>query len=200
MTKNEFLSSLSQTLAELPEQDVAQSLAYYSEMIDDYMENGMTEEEAVETLGSVEEVSAQILADVPVQDRTEDEPAPRKSMEVWKIVLLILGSPLWFPLLITAASVLVSVYVTIWAVVISLYTVVASFAAGALGGMLGCVAFGFRADAIQAVLFLGGGPVCAGLAIFSFFGCNQVAKGVVWLSRTMWLWLGRCFWRRGDAE
>ena len=94
MTKNEFLSSLSQTLAELPEQDVAQSLAYYSEMIDDYMENGMTEEEAVETLGSVEEVSAQILADVPVQDRTEDEPAPRKSMEVWKIVLLILGSPL----------------------------------------------------------------------------------------------------------
>ena len=54
-------------------------------MIDDYMENGMTEEEAVETLGSVEEVSAQILADVPVQDQTEDEPAPRNRWKYGKL-------------------------------------------------------------------------------------------------------------------
>lgn len=199
MTKNEFLSSLSQKLAKLPGEDAAQSLAYYSEMIDDYMENGMTEEAAVETLGSTEEVSAQILADVSAEMPVEKD-APKKPLEVWKIILLILGSPLWISLLIAAGSVLLSVYLVLWTAVISFYTVAASLAAGALGGIFGGIVFGVRTEMIQAVLFLGIGFLCAGLAIFSFFGCNQAAKGAVRLSKIMWRWIKRCFSRKENSQ
>ena len=36
-------------------------------MIDDYIENGLTEEEAVERMGSADEVAAQILSDIQNQ-------------------------------------------------------------------------------------------------------------------------------------
>ena len=47
MNKQEFLSALQNALAGLPKKDRQKTLAFYSEMIDDRMEDGMTEEEAV---------------------------------------------------------------------------------------------------------------------------------------------------------
>ena len=45
MTKNEFMSALCAKLSVLPEEDIHNSLSYYSEMIEDCRENGMSEEE-----------------------------------------------------------------------------------------------------------------------------------------------------------
>ena len=47
MTKQEFLRALWNKLSALPSEDVGRALDYFSEMIDDRMENGLTEEEAV---------------------------------------------------------------------------------------------------------------------------------------------------------
>ena len=43
MTKQEFLRELWNRLTELPQEDVEKSLDYYSEMIDDRVEDGLTE-------------------------------------------------------------------------------------------------------------------------------------------------------------
>lgn len=56
MTKSEFILSLSEALAHLPGQERSRVLEYYEEMIDDRVESGMTEEEAVAALGSIEEI------------------------------------------------------------------------------------------------------------------------------------------------
>ena len=47
MTKEGFLAQLRQQLWALPEADRQNSLDYYAEMIDDRMEEGLSEEEAV---------------------------------------------------------------------------------------------------------------------------------------------------------
>lgn len=61
MKKAEFLVSLRQKLISLPEDEAGKSAAFYSEMIDDRMEEGMTEEEAVAALGDPSDIAGAIL-------------------------------------------------------------------------------------------------------------------------------------------
>ncbi len=117
MTKSEFLHRLSARLQALSENDRAAALTYWSEMIDDRMEDGMSEEDAVRAVGTPAEAAAQILGEA-----LPPEPhKPQRKRKTWEIVLLILGSPVWLSLLIAAFAVLLSVYLSVWAVVISLW-------------------------------------------------------------------------------
>ena len=50
MTKNAYLSELADRLRQLPQSEIDKSIAYYSEIIDDRMEEGCSEEEAVNGL------------------------------------------------------------------------------------------------------------------------------------------------------
>lgn len=47
MNKQEFLVKLRKGLSGLPKEDIEERLTFYSEMIDDRMEEGLSEEEAV---------------------------------------------------------------------------------------------------------------------------------------------------------
>ena len=44
MLKQDFLNALSERLRGLPKQDIAERLAFYSELIDDCVEEGTSEE------------------------------------------------------------------------------------------------------------------------------------------------------------
>lgn len=59
---------------------------------------------------------------------------PSRELKGWEIALLVLGAPLWLPLIIAFAAVLLSVYAVIWSVIISLYCIDLSFAVCVLGG------------------------------------------------------------------
>jgi len=98
MTKEEFLAKLQNRLAGLPREDLEERLTFYSEMIDDRLEEGLTEEEAIAEIGSVQEVAAQILADTPLTKLMIERVKPKRSLKVWEILLLVLGAPLWIPL------------------------------------------------------------------------------------------------------
>ena len=65
MTKAEFLKALEEKLSALSAEDRAASLAYYEEIIDDRMEEGLYEADAVAAAGPVEEAAAQLLAETP---------------------------------------------------------------------------------------------------------------------------------------
>jgi uncharacterized membrane protein len=47
MGKQEFLTRLGKALSGLPREDIEERLNFYSEMIEDRMEEGLSEEEAV---------------------------------------------------------------------------------------------------------------------------------------------------------
>ena len=66
MTKLRFLLLLQDRLSGLPQDDVEERLNFYSEMIDDRIEDGLSGEEAVAEIGLVEEIVAQIKADIPL--------------------------------------------------------------------------------------------------------------------------------------
>ena len=66
MNKKEFLDTLCQRLSVLSQEDINDRLNFYGEMIDDKVEDGLSEEEAVAQIGNIEDVVTQIAADVPL--------------------------------------------------------------------------------------------------------------------------------------
>lgn len=120
MTKKEFLSGLRKKLVKLNRADLKERLGFYSEIIDDKIEEGLSEEEAVSDVGSIDEIAEQILADNGLEERSLRK---REPVTPWELALLISGSPIWLSVLITVFAVLLSVNVTLWAVEIPLYII-----------------------------------------------------------------------------
>ena len=132
MNKADFLAALRQQLRGLSESDIEKSLEYYSESIDDRIEDGMTEEEAVADMESPAEIARQILMDMPLPKVVKAKARPSRPLRVGEIVLLAVGSPVWVPLALAAVLVFLAIYVTIWALVVTFYAVDFSFAASSL--------------------------------------------------------------------
>ena len=116
MRKQEFLSQLQKGLIGLPQEDIEEQLVFYSEMIEDRIEEGLPEEEAVAAIGPVEEVVSQIVAETPFSKLVKERIKPKRALRAWEIVLLVLGSPLWLSLLIGAFAVLLGVYISVFSV------------------------------------------------------------------------------------
>ena len=180
MNKQEFLAALREGLRGLPPADIEERVAFYDEMIDDRMEEGLTEEEAVAELGPVENVIAQIAAETPllrlVKEKVRKE--RQRSGKGWTTALLIVGSPIWGALLISAAAVVFSLAVSAWAVVVSLYAASVSLAAGGAACIVGSVVYFFKGNIPGAAFVVGGGLAAIGLGLLLFISCNVLAKGL----------------------
>ena len=205
MTKSEFLDALRTRLSGLPQSDVEERLLFYSEMIDDRIEDGTDEEEAVGAIGSVEDIVAQIISDVPLTKIAKERIKPKRRLRAWEIVLLAVGSPIWLSLGIAAVVVVLALYVVLWSLIISLWAVFASLIACALGltvagiAMIGGpyvfagVIMAAESQVLSGVAMIGVGLVCAGLGIFLFFGCYAATKGAVLLTKKIALGIKKAF-------
>lgn len=174
MNKAEFLNSLIKALLGLPKDEVKKSIDYYCEMIDDAVENGEDEQEVIARLGNIDEIAEKIINETPIRKFVQEDIKQRK-MQTATLVLLIVGSPVWFPILIAFFAVAFALYVSIWAIIVSVFAV---FAALALSGVTLIVAspFFISVNPAKALLSFGFGLVSVGLAAFIFFAALICAK------------------------
>lgn len=193
MNKQDFLEKLRTGLAGLPKDDLDERINFYSEMIDDRMEDGLTEEEAVSQMGDVEEIISQIIAETPFVKIVKEKMKPNRTMKAWEIVLLVLGSPLWLSILLVLFSVILVIYVMIWVVIICLWAIEVSVGACALGGVLSGVVFIAKGDTLSGVAMIGSGIFCVGLAMFGFKGCKASTVGAGRLTKKIALGIKNCF-------
>jgi len=212
MTKLSFLMSLRDKLTGLPQPELEERLRFYSEMIEDRMEEGLSEEEAVAAVGDVDEIAAEIAAEIPVGVLSGNPsgvlraaPLPSETgrsgrgLKPWVIVLLVLGAPIWLSLGFAAVCVLFSLYVILWSVLVSLWAVFVSLAASAVGILAFGIFSAAKGEGIAAIALLGAGLICAGLTIFLFVGCKAAGKGVVSLTKRSILWIKSRFGRKEEA-
>ena len=185
MTKQEYLAALRKGLCGLPEADIARSVEFYSEMIDDRIEDGMTEEQAIEKIGTVEDAVAQILGETPMTRIVREQVKPRRALAAWEIVLLVLGSPVWLSLLISAFAVIFSVCISVWAVIVSLWSVFGALVGCTFGAVVGGIVLICFGSTFSGVALIGAGAACAGLSVFAFFGCREATRGILWLTKKM---------------
>ena len=199
MSKQEFLTQLRKGLSGLPQGDIEERLAFYSEMIDDQMEEGLSEEEAVSAVGAVDEIVTQVVAETPLAKIAKERIKSKRRISAGEIVLLVLGSPIWLSLVIAAFAVILSLYISLWAVIVSLWAVFVPLAAGFIGGVLSCIIFAIGGNVASGIAMLAAGIVCAGLSILMFYGCKVVTKGILLLTKKMAIWIKNCFIKKGKA-
>ncbi len=183
MGKQEFLEQLRKSLSGLPQGDIEERVAFYDEMLEDRMEEGFSEAEAVEAAGSVEKIAMQTVAEIPLTKIAKERIKPKRQLRVWEIVLIVLGSPVWLPLFFAVIAVLSAIYISLWAVIISLWSAFGGIVCGALGGLVEGIILACTGHGAGGVALIGAGIACAGLAIFAFFGCMAATKGIVMLTK-----------------
>lgn len=196
MKKDEFLLELKERLVGLSETDMKQSLDYYTEMIDDRMEDGCSEEEAITEVGTPAMIAEDILKEMPLAKLVKVRVKPNRRMGAWEVVLLILGSPLWISLLLTAFAVVLTLYIVIWAVIFCLWTVEAAIGATALGLSVILVKSFVEGNLWAGFHMIGEALLLAGLAIFGFYGCLYLSKRLCLLSKKLFVGVKRCFIRK----
>ena len=200
MTKLQFLLSLHDKLSGLPDKDVEERLNFYTEMIEDRMEEGLSEEDAVAAVGSVEQIADQILSESPSSQNPVEKPAAKKQRKAWQTVLLVLGSPLWLSLLIAVVAIVFSLYISLWAVVISLWAVLIALVACAFGITATGISTLLSGNHLPGIALIAAGAVCAGISIFLLLGCKAATKGTAILLKKTLLGIKNCFIQKEEAK
>lgn len=191
MNKEDFFRALRTKLSGLPQEDLERSLEFYREAIDDRIESGLTEEAAVGDLGPVDEIAEQILSETPLPKLIRAKVTPSRSLKGWEIVLLVLGCPVWLPLILAAAATGLAIYAAIWSVMIAVYAVVLAFAFSGIVLLI---------SGIGQLMSAGLGLVLIGLSVLLFFAANEIAKGIVCLSRKYVLKTKSLFMKREETN
>lgn len=199
MTKLQFILALRNRLDAHPKEDWEQALEYYNELIDDRMEDGISEEEAVAAIGSVDTIAEQLLSDHPLP-KPVTKKAEQTRPKAGVIILLIAGAPVWLSLLACALAIVICLYAGVFSVVVSLFAT--SVALGICAPMillLGIQALVTSGIAIGLV-YWGLALVCAGLSVFLWIGGHYCIKSCIWISKKCWLWMKSLFLRKEVAQ
>lgn len=185
MNKQEFLAALARELEPLPREERERTLTYYGELIDDRLEDGQDEGEVIQSLGAPKAVAEELLGE-------EEQPlAPNRGLRVWLIVLLVLGFPLWGSLLLTAAVMVLCVFLCLFLPAFVLGVLALSFLAGAVLGVAG-TPFLIADTGLAAGLFqLGLAIGMLGLAALCALGFWYTGKATAKAGKAFWRWLQR---------
>ena len=179
MRKQEFLDKLHRGLSGLPHDEIRERLNFYREMIDDRMEEGLSEEEAVAAVGSIDEIVAQAVAETPFTKIAKERIHRDRQLSGTAILLLVLGAPLWFSLAVAAVSIVFSLYISLWAVIISIWAVFVSVVVSSIAVIAGGAALCCFGSKLPGSAMIGLGISCMGISIFLFFGCKAVSNAIL---------------------
>lgn len=192
MSKNQFLKILKRKLSHLSKSELDERINFYSEMIDDRIESGLSEKEAVNAIGSADMIARQIAEELKQGNKNDEyskseKGNAKKGMSPWVIALLIIGSPIWLSILIAVAAVILSLFIAVWSVIISLWAVFGSLVGAGAGIAIAGIYLLINVKAVTGIAFICAGIACLGLSIFFFFACKALTSAVIALTKKLFL-------------
>ena len=196
MNKQDFINSLKEKISFLPTQELDERVNFYSEIIDDYIEDGLSEENAVSKFGSIDDVVNEILNDTSLIKLAKIKFKPKRKLEPWAIVLIVLGFPIWFSILISIFSVILSIYVSFWSLVVSIWAVFGALVGSGIGCIISGIISLFTPKYIIGGLLLSGGLICLGLSIFCYYGAKVLTKLLLKFGKYIILTIKKLFVRK----
>ena len=183
MNKQEFIKALRERLMWLTSEELEKTVNFYSEMIDDRIEEGETEEEAVAALGSMDDITVKIAREVGKDDENEGGIPAAKTVvvknssenTVLKIIIVAVTFPIWFPILMGLLGGAIGI-------VAGLFGACVGVGAGVIASFAAAIKLFIDGNAAQGFFMLGGFFICAGICIFAWLGisalCKVTAKGI----------------------
>ena len=175
MTKADFLQLLERALSQLSEEERRANLEYYSELLDDMLEEGMTEAEATAKLGSPAAIAESILQEMPLSKLVSTRMKPKSGWTPLAIILAVVGSPVWVPLLLAGVAVVAALFVSIWALSAVAVVVVLALALAVIAVPVLAVRTAVLTLPLG-LLLLGGGLVLLGLCVLGGLMAVELCK------------------------
>jgi uncharacterized membrane protein len=183
MNKEEFLNELKKGLSGIPENDRNERVTFYSEMIDDRIEEGMSEEEAVSAIGDVNKIISQIMAETPMTTIVKERVNKKKGgISPSTLILIVILFPLWLPILAVVFGLTIALFATLWSLVVAFYAVTVALVVGGAISIVWVLGMLFTGHLTGAALGVGAGLFCIGLGILMVFGCIAFTKGAIKLT------------------
>ena len=189
--------SLRAKLLSLPENERNERLAFYGEIIEDRIEEGMSEAEAVASIGTLNTIAEEILAEGKGHTRAQKKHA-QKQRKAWEIVLLVIGSPLWLSLLVAVLALILSLFVSMWSVALCIWAVFAALLLCGMGGILMSGILLCSENPAAAFVLLGASIFALGLSVFAYYGAKYLTLGAWLLTRKSSKCLSRIFRRKEE--
>lgn len=198
MSKEEFLLELRKNLNGLPNDEIDNRIEFYSEMIDDRVEEGKTIDEAIEDIGGVDGVIKDIAKETPLVSLVKNKVKPNRSLYVWEILIIILGFPIWFPLLLTFSIIAFVVYFMLWILDFVFSTVGLSLICSS--GLSLVIFFIYLTKGKFALNYLGCFLVLLAISLFLFVGVYYFTKLCAKVTKYTLLGIKSWFIRGGKNE
>ena len=198
MNKQDYLYALRNGLDGLPENEINERISFYSDMIDDRVEEGMSEEEAINQIGSPEKVLEEILSDVSLVKIIKHKVKPKRRLRGWEIALIIIGSPLWFPLLVAAFAIVFALFVAVWAILGGLFSGDIALAIGGIAGFIGVGSQFVEGSFGGGLAIFGGSLASIGIALFLLVACIGLTKGLIKAIRAIILGIKKSLVRKDE--
>ena len=195
MSKNDFLRNLDGKLSQLPEDERRKHTSYYEELIDDMIESGMSEYDAVKKLGDPGDIAKEILTDTPLPLLVKPKVRPSGGWTALTITLAVLSCPIWLPVAIALLMAILCIYVVLWAIVIAFIAVVLGLILGGLAVAI-ISPFVISASSGVAVFMIGCALAAIGFGILACYVVYWTAIGVVKLTKMMARWIRSLFVRK----
>jgi len=180
MNREEYLSALRRALAQMPPEELEKQIAYYDELISDMCEDGMSETEAVAKLGDPKAVAEELLAALPLGTLVKSRIRSAGGLSGLTIALLVLGFPLWFPLIISFFAVVLSVLITLWALALSFGAVVLALGVSAVAIPIGMVTGTISGSPLMLIGYM---LAAAGLCVLGALGLPPLFRAIARLCR-----------------
>lgn len=180
MTRTEFLDELKNLIKDYPAEETEKSIEYYGEMIDDRIEDGMSEEDAVKSLGDIKDIAKEIEIEMPIKTIVKKKVKEKKEDKTptWVVVLLIIGFPVWAPLLLGLGITAFSLYIALWSIVLVFWAVDAALFLAVIAGLLAIGITMIKGSMLSAMIYFGITLILIGLALFGLIGCFYASKGL----------------------
>lgn len=169
MTKREFFDALTSRMKSLPKEEQNRVIRYYNEVLEDCMEDGMSEAEAVAQIEDVDTIAKRILLEYAMESHRK---APVEANPVYKaeqykkqgnvlmVVLALITIPFW-------GAVLISLLGAVFAIAVALFCIPVSLGSAAIGCIIMTPVLIFTGQVGKGFLVLGAGLICAALTLVS---------------------------------
>ena len=198
MRKQDFIKELRLNLSFLPKEEIHDRISFYSELIDDKIEEGVKEEDAIKSIGSIDEIINQIIDEMPLSKIAKDKIKPKRKLSGLEIALIIVGSPIWLSLLLSLIAVLFSLYIIGWSIVISIWAILISLIAVLVAGIVLTIISLFSNIYIVALSYLGATLVILGLTILMHYVCKIITRLYIKLTKLIVLSIKKKMLKRGE--
>ena len=197
MSKEVFLNALRMRLSSLPQKEIDERVSFYEEMIEDRIDEGKTEEEAINEIGTVDEIVEQIASETPLVNLVKEKIRPKRRIKAWEIVLIVLGFPLWLPLVLVALILSLVFYLLMWLFVIITYAIELALAGSGIYGFIVFFMYLFGNGEVN-ISMLGMGIMCLGASVLFVFACIGATKVNIKFTKFIMRKIKASFMKKGE--